>query len=36
MAAVVAVVSTTVPMFLLGIFFQRQIVRGLTAGPVKG
>ena len=36
MAAVAAVVSTTVPLFLLVMFFQRQIVSGLTAGAVKG
>ena len=36
MAAVAAVVSTTVPLFLLVMFFQRQIVSGLTAGDVKG
>ena len=36
MAAVAAVVSTIVPLFLLVIFFQRQIVSGLTAGAVKG
>ena len=35
-AAVAAVVSTTVPLFLLVMFFQRQIVSGLTAGAVKG
>jgi multiple sugar transport system permease protein len=36
MAAVAAVVSTTAPLFLLVMFFQRQIVSGLTAGAVKG
>ena len=36
MYAVAAVVSATVPLFLLIIFFQRQIVSGLTAGAVKG
>ena len=36
MFAVAAVVSTTAPLFLLVIFFQRQIVSGLTAGAVKG
>ena len=36
MFAVAAVVSTTVPLFLLVLFFQRQIVSGLTAGAVKG
>jgi ABC-type glycerol-3-phosphate transport system permease component len=36
MYAVAAVVSTTVPVFLLVMFFQRQLVAGLTAGAVKG
>ena len=36
MFAVAAVVSTTAPLFLLVMFFQRQIVAGLTAGAVKG
>ena len=36
MFAVAAVVSATVPLFLLIMFFQRQIVSGLTAGAVKG
>jgi len=36
MFAVSAVVSATVPLFLLIMFFQRQIVSGLTAGAVKG
>lgn len=36
MYAVAAVVSATVPLFLLVLFFQRQIVGGLTAGAVKG
>lgn len=36
MFAVAAVVSATVPIFVLVIFFQRQIVSGLTAGAVKG
>ncbi|MEM6637857.1 MAG: carbohydrate ABC transporter permease [Pseudomonadota bacterium] len=36
MYAVAAVVSATVPLFLLVMFFQRQIVSGLTAGAVKG
>ncbi|OUD10020.1 ABC transporter permease [Marivivens niveibacter] len=36
MFAVSAVVSATVPLFLLVMFFQRQIVGGLTAGAVKG
>ena len=34
--AVAAVVSATVPLFILVLFFQRQIVSGLTAGAVKG
>lgn len=36
MFAVSAVVSATVPLFLLVMVFQRQIVSGLTAGAVKG
>jgi multiple sugar transport system permease protein len=36
MYAVSAVVSATAPLFLLVMFFQRQIVSGLTAGAVKG
>jgi len=36
MFAVSAVVSTTAPLFVLILFFQRQIVSGLTAGAVKG
>lgn len=36
MFAVGAVVSATVPLFILVMFFQRQIVSGLTAGAVKG
>ncbi|MCL4188114.1 MAG: carbohydrate ABC transporter permease [Rhodobacteraceae bacterium] len=36
MFAVSSVVSVTAPLFLLVIFFQRQIVSGLTAGAVKG
>jgi len=36
MFAVAAVVSATVPLFLLVMLFQRQIVSGLTAGAVKG
>ncbi|UWQ16841.1 carbohydrate ABC transporter permease [Jannaschia sp. M317] len=36
MFAVAAVVSATVPLFILILFFQRQIVSGLTAGAVKG
>ena len=36
MFAVASVVSATVPLFLLVLFFQRQIVSGLTAGAVKG
>ncbi len=36
MFAVASVVSVTVPLFLLVMFFQRQIVSGLTAGAVKG
>jgi multiple sugar transport system permease protein len=36
MYAVAAVISATVPLFMLVMFFQRQIVSGLTAGAVKG
>lgn len=36
MFAVSAVVSATAPLFVLIMFFQRQIVSGLTAGAVKG
>ena len=36
MFAVAAVVSATVPLFFLILFFQRQIVSGLTQGAVKG
>jgi len=36
MFAVASVVSVTAPLFLLVMFFQRQIVSGLTAGAVKG
>jgi multiple sugar transport system permease protein len=36
MYAVAAVVSATVPLFILVMFFQRQLVSGLTAGAVKG
>ena len=36
MFAVAAVVSATVPLFLLVLLFQRYIVSGLTAGAVKG
>ena len=36
MSAVAAVVSITFPLFVLVMFFQRQIVSGLTAGAVKG
>ena len=36
MYAVAAVVSATAPLFLLILFFQRQIVSGLIAGAVKG
>ena len=34
--AVTAVVSTTAPLVILVLFFQRQIVSGLTTGAVKG
>ena len=36
MFAVAAVVSAMIPLFILVMFFQRQIVSGLTAGAVKG
>ena len=36
MYAVAAVVSAILPLFFLVMFFQRQIVSGLTAGAVKG
>ena len=36
MYAVAAVVSAILPLFVLVLFFQRQIVSGLTAGAVKG
>ena len=36
MFAVASVVSATVPIFILVMIFQRQIVSGLTAGAVKG
>ena len=36
MFAVAAVVSAMVPVFILVMLFQRQIVSGLTAGAVKG
>lgn len=36
MLAVAAVVSAIAPLFVLILFFQRQIVSGLTAGAVKG
>ena len=36
MFAVSAVVSVTAPLFIMIMFFQRQIVSGLTAGAVKG
>jgi multiple sugar transport system permease protein len=34
--AVAAAVSIIAPLFFLVMFFQRQIVSGLTAGAVKG
>ena len=36
MYAVAAVVSATAPLFVLVMFFQRQIVSGLITGAVKG
>ena len=35
MWAVSAVVSATAPLFMLVMFFQRQVISGLTAGAVK-
>ena len=35
-STVATVVSTTLPLFVLVMFFQLQIVSGLTAGAVKG
>ena len=35
MSEIAAVVSTTLPLFVLVMFFQRQIISGLTAGAVK-
>jgi multiple sugar transport system permease protein len=36
MYAVAAVVSATAPLFVLVMFFQRQLISGLTTGAVKG
>ena len=36
MFALSAEVSAMVPLFFLVLFFQRQLVSGLTAGAVKG
>jgi multiple sugar transport system permease protein len=36
MWAVSSVVSATAPLFLLVMFFQKQVISGLTAGAVKG
>jgi multiple sugar transport system permease protein len=36
MNAVAAVVSATAPLFFLVMFFQRQLVAGLTQAAVKG
>ena len=36
MYAVAAVVLTTIPLFILVMFFQKQLVSGLTQGAVKG
>ena len=36
MWAVSSVVSATAPLFLLIMFFQKQVISGLTAGAVKG
>ena len=34
--AIAAAASITAPLFLLVLFFQKQIVSGLTQGAVKG
>jgi multiple sugar transport system permease protein len=36
MWAVSSVVAATAPLFLLVMFFQKQVISGLTAGAVKG
>ena len=36
MWAVASVVSATAPLFMIVMFFQRQIISGLTTGAVKG
>jgi len=36
MWAVSSVVSATAPLFMIIMFFQRQLISGLTAGAVKG
>ena len=36
MWAVASVVSATAPLFMIVMFFQRQLISGLTAGAVKG
>ena len=36
MWAVASVVSATAPLFIIVMFFQRQLISGLTAGAVKG
>ena len=34
--AIAAAASITAPLFLLVMFFQRQVISGLTAGAIKG
>jgi multiple sugar transport system permease protein len=36
MWAVACVVSATAPLFMIVMFFQRQLISGLTTGAVKG
>ena len=36
MWAVASVVSATAPLFMIVMFFQRQLISGLTTGAVKG
>jgi multiple sugar transport system permease protein len=36
MWAVASVVSATAPLFMIVMFFQKQIISGLTTGAVKG
>jgi trehalose/maltose transport system permease protein len=36
MWAVASVVSATAPLFMIVMFFQRNLISGLTAGAIKG